>query len=90
MKYPTLTYMGPAGDWKPARSMVTISGDSEVLIENCKRILECSDIKCSLMSAGYLVEICGSGLSAASFASGSARVTGKVQSVSIEKRRSGQ
>ncbi len=89
MKYPTLTYLGRAGDFSPVRSMVTISGDSEVLIENCRRIIECSDIRCCMMSAGYMIEIWGSGLSAASFAGGSASVTGRVQSVTIERRRDG-
>lgn len=86
MKYPTLTYLGRAGDFSPVRSMVTISGDSEVLIENCRRVIECSEIRCSMISAGYLIEVWGSGLSAACFAGGSASVTGKVQSVSIERR----
>lgn len=90
MKFPTLTYSGRAGDFSPVRSLITISGDSEVLVENCTGIIETSDIRCTLVSSGYLVEIWGSGLSAASFANGSASVVGRVQSVSIEKRSRGK
>lgn len=89
MKFPTMSYSGRAGDYRPVRSMITICGDSEVLIENCRRILECSDIKCSVISAGYLVEIWGSDLSASSFASGSAQVSGHVQSITIERKGGG-
>ena len=66
--------------------MITISGDSEVLVENCRRFLECSEIKCSLISAGYLVEIWGCGLTASNYANGSAGLRGKIQSVSVERR----
>lgn len=86
MKLPTLTFLGRAGEYRPVRSLITISGDSEVMIENCRRILECSDIKCSVISAGYLVEVWGMGLTASSFANGSAGVSGRVQSISIERR----
>ena len=90
MEFPAFTYIGRAGDLRPARSLVTIDGDNEVQIENCRRILECSEVKCSMVSAGYLIEIWGSGLSAASFANGSASVTGRVQSVTVERRRRGE
>ncbi len=86
MRTPTISFSGLAGDFKPVRSMITISGDNEVLIENCSRLMECGDIKCSLISAGYLVEVWGSGLSATSFANGSAGIAGRVQSVSISRR----
>ena len=70
----------------PVRSVITISGDSEVLIENCRRFIECSEIKCSLISAGFLVEIWGSELTASNYANGSAGIRGKIQSVSVERR----
>ncbi|SDA18791.1 YabP family protein [Ruminococcus sp. YE71] len=87
MRAPTIGFSGMARDFKPVRSMMTISGDSEVRIENCKRLIECGDIKCGLISAGYLIEVWGSGLSASSFADGSACITGRVQSISISRRR---
>ncbi len=71
------------------RPVVTVVGDSEVHIENCRRLLECSDIKCSILSAGYLVEVWGTELSAAAFAGGSASVSGKIQSVNIGRRKGG-
>ena len=70
----------------PVRSVVTIDGDSEVLIENCRRLIECSEIKCSVISAGFLVEVWGSGLSASSYANGSASISGRIQSVNIARR----
>ena len=69
--------------------VVTVVGDSEVHIENCRRLLECNDIKCSILSAGYLVEVWGTELSAAAFAGGSASVSGKIQSVNIARRNGG-
>ena len=72
----------------PVRSVVTIDGDSEVLIENCRRLVECSEIKCSVISAGFLVEVWGSGLSASSYANGSASICGRIQSVNVTRRSS--
>ena len=72
----------------PVRSVVTIDGDSEVLIENCRRLVECSEIKCSVISAGFLVEVWGSGLSASSYANGSASICGRIQSVNVARRSS--
>ena len=86
MKYPTFTYLGLAGEYKPARSMITLSDDREVLIESCKRIVECNDIKCSVISTGFLVEVWGSELNISTFSNGSAQICGKVSSISIEKK----
>ena len=72
----------------PVRSVVTIDGDSEVLIENCRRLVECSEIKCSVISAGFLVEVWGSGLSASGYANGSASICGRIQSVNVTRRSS--
>ena len=89
MKLPALTFFGLAGEYRPVRSLVTISGDTDVMVENCQRILECNDIKCSVVSAGYVIEIWGSGLHASTFANGSAGISGRVQSINIERRRNG-
>lgn len=86
MKNPTITYSGKAGDFKAVRSMITIMGDSEALIENCRRIIECNEIKCGVESAGYIVEVWGSGLTVTSYANGSAGVAGRISSVSISRR----
>jgi hypothetical protein len=80
-------FAGSIRDLKPLRSLVTLSGDSEVLIESCRRILECNDIKCSVLSHGYIFDIWGSQLTVTSFANGSAAVHGKIQSVSIARKR---
>ena len=71
------------------RPMITIVGDRAVLIENCRRLLECSDIKCSVLSAGYLVEVWGTELTASGYAGGSASIGGRIQTVNIERRKGG-
>ncbi len=88
MERPFFAYQGRASELSGARSLVTISGDEEVIIENCRRILECNEIKCSVSSRGFLVDIWGSDLTLTSFSSGSVSVNGKIRSVSIEKRSS--
>ncbi|MGN0632763.1 MAG: YabP/YqfC family sporulation protein [Oscillospiraceae bacterium] len=86
MKQPGFTYLGRADGLLPARSLICISGDKEVLIESCKSVIECNDIKCTLIAAGYTVDVWGTGLSVTSFANGNASVAGKIQSVSVERR----
>lgn len=84
MKRPVLSYFGAVSDFKPIRSLITIQNDSEVIVERCKRIIECNDIKCSAESHGYIIEIWGTDLTLTSFASGSIAVNGRIQSISID------
>lgn len=86
MKRPSLTYLGKVSGIRPLRSMITISGDSEVLIENCNSIIDHSEIKCALSAAGYLVEVWGEDLVLTSFSDGGAGVCGRIKSVTIERR----
>ena len=85
----TEIYESLVGRGKLHRPLITIAGDNEVLIENCKRLIECSEIKCSVLSAGYLVEVWGTELSASRFANGSASVSGRIRNVNIERRKGG-
>ena len=86
MKRPALTYSGTASGLRTLNSIVSISGDSEVLIENCRRIVECGEIKCSAEAGGFLIDVWGADLTMTSFANGNAGVTGRIQSVSVSRR----
>ena len=90
MKMPTVSFSGKVRDMDMLGSVVTIRDDTEVLVDNCRRITECSDVRCSLVSGNYTVEVWGSGLSASGFSNGSASVSGRVQSVALTRRRSGK
>ncbi len=86
MKQPSFSYLGKVKDLSSLRSMITISGNSEVLIENCRQVNECNDIRCSVVASGDLIDVWGAELSLSSFSNGSVAVNGKIQSLNIEKR----
>jgi hypothetical protein len=82
---PTI-FSGMAADLRPVRSLITVSDDSEVIIESCKRIIECNDIKCTVLTHGYIIDVWGAELTLTSFANGNVGVYGKIQSISISRK----
>ncbi len=72
-----------AGDY----SYITITSDSSVLIEGCRQIIECSDVLAKVASRQFTVEIIGSGLTVDSFSNSNVKVSGRISSLSLEKRR---
>lgn len=67
---------------------ITITSDCTVLIEGSKRILDCNEIIARILTSQFTVEITGSDLKLNCFSSGSVTVSGKIQSISLEKQRS--
>ena len=72
-----------AGDY----SYITITSDSNVMIEGCKQILECSEILARIATRQFTVEIWGNELTVDSFSNSSVRVSGRISSLSLEKKR---
>jgi len=66
-------------------SQIQIIGNSEVIIEGCKKILEYNDIFVKVKALGMIVNIWGSELSVNDFGHGSVFVNGSIQSVELEK-----
>lgn len=68
-------------------SYITITDDSSVMIEDCRQIIECSEIIAIVATRQFTVEITGMGLTVDSFSNNSVRVSGRISSLSLEKRR---
>lgn len=68
-------------------SSVTILDNKQVLIENCKNIVECNDVLVRIISSNYEIEIWGVGLSISNYSSKTVAVNGEIQSVNLTKRR---
>ncbi len=68
-------------------SFINIIDSERVIIENCRSINECSDIMVSIGSAENDIEIWGSNLVVTCYTNTSIEVQGKIDNVSISKRR---
>ena len=68
-------------------SYITITSDSCVIIEGCRQIIECSDISARVATRQFTVEVMGSGLTVDSFSNSSVKVSGRITSLSLERRR---
>lgn len=68
-------------------SQIQITGNSQVLVDGCKKILEYNDIFVKVKTWDMTVQIWGSGLSVDDFGSDVIYVCGKIQSVELEKNR---
>lgn len=68
-------------------SYITITSDCCVMIEGCRQIIECSDISARVATRQFTVEILGSGLTVDSFSDSSVKVSGRIMSLSLERKR---
>lgn len=71
-------------------SCVSVLDNKQVLIENCKTILECNDILVRIVSSGFLIEIWGKDLTANNYSSKNVSVNGEIQSISLTRRSKGK
>lgn len=66
---------------------IHIAGNRELILENCRRIEECSDVLMSMNCGGLLVHIWGSDLRAYDYRTGGIVIRGKISRVELEERR---
>lgn len=74
-------------DFININSQIQITGNSRVLVDGCKKILEYNDIFVKVQTAELTVQIWGSELSVNDFGSDVIYVHGNIQSVELEKHR---
>ena len=63
-----------------------ISGNSELIIDNCRRIEECNEVYMRLVSGGLTVDIRGNGLRAYDFSTGGLVIRGCIESIEFTER----
>lgn len=68
-------------------SQIEITGGREVLVDGCRKILEYNDVFVKVRTWEMTVNIWGSDLSVSDFGSGAIYISGKIQSVELEKNR---
>ncbi|MGN0613101.1 MAG: YabP/YqfC family sporulation protein [Porcipelethomonas sp.] len=66
-------------------SQIQITGNKEVLVDGCRKILEYNDIFVKVKTWDLTVQIWGSGLEVNDFGSDGIYICGKIQSVELEK-----
>lgn len=68
-------------------SYISIIDNDKVVVDNCKSIIECSDIMVKVLTREYDVEIWGNGLTVTNYTNTSIEINGCISNVSLEKRR---
>lgn len=68
-------------------SGIHMTGNREIMLENCRRIEECSDVFVSVVSSGLLINIWGAELRASDFRTGGLVIRGKIAQIEFEERR---
>ncbi len=68
-------------------SQIEITGNREVLVDGCRKILEYNDVFVKVRTWEMTVNIWGNNLSVSDFGSGAIYISGKIQSVELEKNR---
>lgn len=64
-----------------------ITGNREIIVENCRRIEECSEVFMSLACGGILVHIWGNDLRAFDYSTGGLVIRGKISQIELDERK---
>ena len=63
-----------------------MEGDRSLMIENCRRIEECTDVFMRLICGGLRIEVWGSGLRASEYSAHGLAVTGRIERIDFAER----
>ena len=61
-----------------------LCGNSDLYIDRCRRLLECSDMLMLLELAGSRVAVWGHGLSASDYSSGGLHISGEIRAIEFD------
>ena len=87
MKIPRFSFMGSARELMYLSSCISIRDNSTALVENCRQIMECTDICVRLMTGSFEIEVWGSSLSISSYLENSVEINGRIEQVKLVSRR---
>ena len=76
-KIPFLSFFGMTKELTALSSYISITDDRAAVIENCKQIVECSEIMAKVLTGSFEIEIWGSGLTMSNFCSDSVEIRDK-------------
>ena len=85
-KMPDMSFFGKTRELLYLQSYIKINDNSSALVENCRQILECTDVCVRLLTSSFEIEIWGSGLMVSSFAENSVEINGTIEQVRLISR----
>lgn len=85
-KKPKFRFAGKVKQLLCLNDYINICDNNLVIIENCKKILDCNEVMARVMTTNFQVEIWGSNLSLSNYCSECVEVNGVVESVALTAR----
>ena len=82
-KVPGISFFGKTRELMFLQSYIRINDNTSALVENCRRIYECTDVCVRLMTGSFEIELWGSGLMLSSYAENSVEVRGIIEQVRL-------
>ena len=73
--------------WMYLDSYLHLHGNRQLRLENCRRVLECNELRVRLETRDLTVEIWGTGLRVFDYSDNSVLVRGKISSVQLSERK---
>ena len=86
-KIPVFSFFGRVSELASLGSFVGINGNSSVVIEDCRGVLECNDNEARAIAGRFEVTVRGRKLELADYKNKSVEVRGVIESVAINSRR---
>lgn len=82
-KRPDIKFTGKVKDLLYLNSYISICGNEYAVIDNCKQILECTEVLTRVVTSNFEIEIWGDKLKLSSFDLGSVEVRGTIEQVKL-------
>ena len=73
--------------WMYLDSYLHLHGNRQLRLENCRRVLECNELRVRLETRDLTVEIWGTALRVFDYSDNSVLVRGKISTVQLSERR---
>ena len=86
-KFPILSFFGLTKELLQMQSYIRINDNTSAVVENVKRIDECSEVCVRLITDGFELEIWGSSLVLSSFTESSVGIRGIIDQVRLVSRK---
>lgn len=80
---PVLKYFGVVREFTNLKSYINIADNNIVTVENCKQIVQCTEIMVKLITGPFIVEIWGNGLRLSNYSENCVEVRGIIEQVKL-------
>lgn len=83
---PVLKYFGVVKEFTSSQSYINIADNNMATVENCRQIIQCTEIMIKLLTGRFIIEIWGNKLKLSNYSENCVEVRGVIEQVKLIKK----